>query len=303
MLDWLREKRQTQIAIDRFWRQVLVSAINEDLDYMAAAHGFQVFWLGFLARADSYEMGVPALPLAELYGADAWRRLERVSIHLRSPVETVDLSGSVTIAGQAASKADLWLSACRRSGCPVLAPDLGIDTGWVEYSPITGIHLWFDRPITSLPHATLLDRTIQWMFNKSEGRYIQLVVSASRELSAMPKGEVIALALSELQEFFPAAAGAKLERSHVIKELRATFSARPGVEGFRPGATTHWAKCVSCRGLDNAPDGRPPWRGRCAVGISRPRRSAKLPDSRSGSWFPISGRMKVCERQFCSRSP
>ena len=48
MLDWLLQKRQTPHAIDRFWRQVLVSAINEDLDRMAAIHGFQVFWLGFL---------------------------------------------------------------------------------------------------------------------------------------------------------------------------------------------------------------------------------------------------------------
>ena len=37
-----------------------------------------------------------------------------------------------------------------------------------ETSPITGIHLWFDRQITDLPHAVLLDRTIQWMFHKSE---------------------------------------------------------------------------------------------------------------------------------------
>ena len=67
MLDWLREKRQTDRAIERYWRQVLVSAINEELDRMAAAHGFQVFWLGMIARADSYEMGIPAVPLRELY--------------------------------------------------------------------------------------------------------------------------------------------------------------------------------------------------------------------------------------------
>jgi len=238
MLDWLREKKQTQTAIDRFWRQVLVSAINEDLDYMAAAHGFQVFWLGFLGRADSFEMGVPAVPLAELYGAGAWRGIEKVSIHLRSPVERVDLDGSVRIAGEAASKPDFVVIAVPPERLAGLAPDLGVDTAWVEYSPITGIHLWFDRPITSLPHATLLDRTIQWMFNKNEGRYVQLVVSASRELSAMHKDEVITLAMRELQEFFPAVATANLERSHVIKELRATFSARPGVEGLRPGAVT-----------------------------------------------------------------
>ena len=59
MLDWLQEKRQPARAIERFWRQVLVSAINEELDRMAAAHGLQVFRLGFLARKDAYEMGVP----------------------------------------------------------------------------------------------------------------------------------------------------------------------------------------------------------------------------------------------------
>src|SRR5437588_4298877 len=72
MLDWLLQKRQTPRAIDRFWRQVLVSAVNEDLDRMAARHGFQVFWTAFLSRADGYEMGVPAVPLGELYNADAW---------------------------------------------------------------------------------------------------------------------------------------------------------------------------------------------------------------------------------------
>jgi uncharacterized protein with NAD-binding domain and iron-sulfur cluster len=37
-----------------------------------------------------------------------------------------------------------------------------------ESSPITGIHLWFDRQISDLDHAVLLDRTIQWMFHKSK---------------------------------------------------------------------------------------------------------------------------------------
>ena len=40
--------------------------------------------------------------------------------------------------------------------------------GRFETSPITGIHLWFDRQITELDHAVLLDRTIQWMFHKSK---------------------------------------------------------------------------------------------------------------------------------------
>jgi zeta-carotene desaturase len=75
---------------------------------------------------------------------------------------------------------------------------------------------------------------MQWMFNKHEGRYVQLVVSASRSLTEMPRADVIALALRELAEFFPAARAAKLEKAHVVKEIRATFSARPGLEAHRP---------------------------------------------------------------------
>lgn len=236
MLDWLRAHRQSPRAISRFWNQVLVSAINEDLDRMAAAHGFQVFRLGFLAGAHSSAMGIPAVPLADLYGEAAWRRLPEVRIHTRAPVESVE--GGVRLAnGEHRNPAAIVL-AVPFERAAAMAPHIGLNfDGW-EHSPITGIHLWFDRSITSLPHATLLDRTIQWMFNKSEGRHIQLVVSASRSLTEMPRGEVIALALRELAEFIPASAHARLERAHVVKEIRATYSARPGLEAHRPTAET-----------------------------------------------------------------
>jgi hypothetical protein len=54
----------------------------------------------------------------------------------------------------------------------------------------------------------------------------------------MPRAEIIDLAVAELREFFPRAAGAVLERAHVVKEVRATFSARPDTEALRPPAAT-----------------------------------------------------------------
>jgi zeta-carotene desaturase len=76
------------------------------------------------------------------------------------------------------------------------------------------------------------------MFNKSEGRYIQTVVSASRGLLEMPRQEIIELAVRELAEFFPAVKEARIEKAQVIKEVRATFSAKPGLETLRPGSVT-----------------------------------------------------------------
>jgi len=241
MLDWLREKKQTARAIERFWRQVLVSAINEDLDRMAAVHGLQVFALGFLPKVDSYEMGVPAVPLGELYSEKAWARYVCVKLALRTPIERLRVENG-RIEGLESKeellKADAYVLAVPFERIPALAAELALDFSSFTHSPIIGIHLWFDRQVTKLPHATLLDRTIQWMFNKDEGRYLQLVVSASRNLAEMPRGEVVGLALKELKEFLPAVADARLERSHVVKEMRATFSAAPGLEEKRPRTAT-----------------------------------------------------------------
>ena len=241
MQQWLVEQRQPPRAIARFWRQVLVSAINEELDRMAASHGFQVFRLGFLAQKTSYEMGVPAVPLGALYSREAWEQIGNADLRLRAPIEKIVIeNGSVQhvlVAGEKL-RADHYICALPFERVRAIVPDLPLDLTAFEHSPITGIHLWFDRTITALPHATLLDRTIQWMFNKSEGRYVQLVVSASRSLETMPRAEVIALALRELAEFFPIVREAKLEKAHVVKEIRATFSAAPGLESKRPLSRT-----------------------------------------------------------------
>jgi len=238
MLEWLREKRQTPGAIGRFWKPVLVSAINEDLDRMAAGHGFQVLWQGFLAHPDAHRMGLSTVPLGELY---AGRDLANASVHLKAPVERFGIEDGRVLAARVEGQpvaADYYVSALPFERVGAVAPGLGLDVSAFEHSPITGIHLWFDRPVMGFPHATLLDRTIQWAFNKSEGRYVQLVVSASRSLVEMSRQEIIGLALGEFAEFFPAAGQARLLKAHVVKEVRATFSARPGLEARRPAART-----------------------------------------------------------------
>jgi zeta-carotene desaturase len=122
-------------------------------------------------------------------------------------------------------------------------------TAQLQSSPITGIHLWFDRQITDLKHAVLLDRTIQWMFHKSkllnrsgDGSYVELVVSASNSLVEMGRQEIIDLAVRELADFFPIVREAKLTKATVIKEIHATYSPKPGVDAYRPKAKSAWPR-------------------------------------------------------------
>jgi zeta-carotene desaturase len=209
-----------------------VSAVNEDLERMAAVHGFRVFWLGFLARADASEMGVPSVPLGELYSAVAWRAMSRVRLHLRSTVEGIEEGGMVV--GGERVRGDYSICALpfeRLEAVGLAAPPF-------EHSPITGVHLWFDREITTLPYAALLEGTMQWMFNKGGGKYLQLVVSASRDLTRLSRGEIVEMAMGDLRKYFPRVGEARLVKAHVVKEQRATFSAAPDTEALRPGAET-----------------------------------------------------------------
>ena len=264
MLDWLREKRQTPRATQRAWRQILVSAVNEELDVMAARHGFQVILQGFLGVRNGYEMGVPAVSLGELYSSEAWAGMQQVTFEMRSPVERVIFSENRATCVQSSGQihqADYYISCLPFERVPSIAPELQLPVSDWGHSPITGIHLWFDRPVTDLPHATLLDATIQWFFNKREGRYLQLVVSASRSLLEMDRQEVISLALKELQQFLPRLGQAKLEKAHVVKEVRATFSATPSIETRRPGPMTRFQNFFLA-GNGTAPSGRQPWKER-----------------------------------------
>lgn len=208
---------------------------------MAALPALQVFWLGFLASRRGGEMGVPAVPLGDLYSREVWERLPRTSLRLRAPVHRIlvdDDSVKAIAAGGNEHNADYYVLALPFERVPEIVPGLQFQTDGWEHSPITGVHLWFDRPVTSLPQATLLDRTIQWFFNKDGGRYLQIVVSASRSLVPMPRADIVALAMRELVEFLPEAGRARLERAQVIKEVRATFAAKPGLEALRPPART-----------------------------------------------------------------
>jgi zeta-carotene desaturase len=229
MREWLAEKGMTPQAVDRFWRPILVSALNEEPERASALPAFQVFWQGLLASRQSYQMGVPAVPLADLYSAALEARLGRgVRVHLRSTVERID---------PAAGQGEFYISAVPFERVDSILPGLGLNLASFEHSPITGVHLWYDRPLTDLPHAVLLDRTLQWLFRKSE-TYVLAVVSASRSLLEKSKADIVELASGELREFFPQARSAKVVRSHVVKEPRATYSAVPGLESQRPQPET-----------------------------------------------------------------
>ncbi|HET6220226.1 MAG TPA: hydroxysqualene dehydroxylase HpnE, partial [Acidobacteriaceae bacterium] len=210
---WLARHGQTAGAINRFWKPVLVSALNEDPDRMSVHYAGQVIRKSLLLSPVAGRMGVPTIPLSDLYSrAIDYLQIRGGQVDLGSAPESFQWSEETqqwTVATQTQTQdqsftSDAIILALAFEGLskllPALPPNpkaeqLAMNLGCFEHSPITGIHLWFDREITELEHAILLDTTIQWMFHKSRlqpekrrgepGSYIELVVSSSKSLVGM----------------------------------------------------------------------------------------------------------------------
>jgi squalene-associated FAD-dependent desaturase len=258
MLAWLRSKQQTEQAIERFWRAVLVSALSEELDCIDAHYGIQVFWKSVLASRKGYLMGVPTVELGTLY--DLCRtsiETKGGEVNFRAParglrVESNELksvmfdegreeTGDASVLAVPHDRLDGLLPSEVKSAHAEFA-----NIGKMRDAPITGVHLWFDREVMREPFLTLLDTTTQWIFNKTalyghrnggsgeKGQYLQLVISASYDLLQKPRQEIIDLCLAEVRNALPAVREAKLLKATVIKEAAATFSPQPGVDQLRP---------------------------------------------------------------------
>ncbi|HEV2174956.1 MAG TPA: hydroxysqualene dehydroxylase HpnE [Nitrospira sp.] len=173
--DWLYRHHQTPAAIERFWKPILVSALSEDLDRISVPYAAQVVRESMKSR-EARLMGVPMVPLTQLYDAARDYITDRGgTVRFRSSVQSfLPLDTGVRIkTADSEEQFDFAVLAVPFDSLEKLLPDSSESQGLreklshFETAPITGVHLWFDRKLSDLPHAVLLDRTIQWMFHKS----------------------------------------------------------------------------------------------------------------------------------------
>jgi zeta-carotene desaturase len=260
--DWLRRHKQTEGAVNRFWRLVIASALNAEIDSIAVPYAAKVIRELFMNSAEAGRMGMSTIPLSELYAnVTPFLEARGGSVLLNTHVEGAAWDEETsrwmirTRTGELIS--DYVILALPFEAMRKLLPHLPAEEGadklarqieCHEHWPICSVHLWFDREITGLEHAVLLDREIHWMYNQSKlqgraGHYIELVVSATRSFAALPREAAIQQALRELAEFFPRVKEAKLEKAALVKEVRATFGVPPGIDAARPNAVSPWPNC------------------------------------------------------------
>ncbi len=252
---WLIEHGQAANVIEAFWHVVLVSALSETLDRIDTFQARKVFFDGFLANRNGWEVQIPTVPLEELYGLplQKWLNAKGVTVRLKTGVEQLNgnLSGIANITlrdGETLSADHFVLAVPHHRVLRLLPEELQSHhhfavAAQLESAPISSVHLWFDRPITELPHAVLIGRLSQWMFNRTVllrnhsangSYYYQVVISASRELAGRTQEQIIQEVLNDLTEIWPETSKAQFKSGRVVTEHRAVFSVTAGSDAFRP---------------------------------------------------------------------
>jgi squalene-associated FAD-dependent desaturase len=257
---WLTRTKQTERAIRHFWEPVIVGALNDTFERCSTRYAGQVFHESFMRSPKGGRLGIPTQPLSEFYSSvAALAEKQGTHLHLRSSVDRIERLPNgewrVLTSDYTEHIAENLLLALpfeqtsrllRTIASPTEAvSEIVANFNHFTHAPITTIHLWFDREITALEHAALLDTRIQWVFNKSlirrhefggdrsPGQYLELVISASFEELHQTREQILSSALKELERFFPNVREARMTKSGILKEARATFSVTPGLDRYR----------------------------------------------------------------------
>jgi zeta-carotene desaturase len=102
-------------------------------------------------------------------------------------------------------------------------------------TPILGAHLFFDIPVMEMSHVAFLDGPLQWLFKKDQtGRAVHGVISAARDWVNRTREEMAEIFATQIRLTMPDGQHAKLLRSIIVIEKRATFAPVPGVNDWRP---------------------------------------------------------------------
>jgi hydroxysqualene dehydroxylase len=261
---WLALNGQSRALRQMLWEPLALAALNQSPAQAAALPFVRVLAEMFGPDPRDASIAVPVVPLHLMYAEPAREYIEAHGGEVRTGapasvrfaagagadgrVAGVEAKGQFMPAG-AVVCAVPWFALGSvfphaSEPPPALQPLLTGAAGMAS-QPIVTVNLWFDRPWLEEAFVGLPGRTMQWVFNKADPRFgfgetathLSLVSSGAESSLALSNDELTRIALEEVMAALPEARAARLVRSVVVREKRATFSLAPG-QPPRPGPAT-----------------------------------------------------------------
>jgi squalene-associated FAD-dependent desaturase len=255
--EWLSTLGQSMNNKEYLWDTIAIGSLNDHPQRVSALLFFRVLRAAFMGTREDSCLLVPRVGLSALLVDPAVECITRGGgeIRMGTRVHTMEVEHSHVNALHTAAgeklRADTYIQAVPFFDLPsMLTDDLIVPSlPFFNSTPIVSINLWFDREIFEGEFAAVLHSSIQWIFNRSKlcgppagqvakHQHLSLVISGAEDFIEFNKESIVQIALNDLKRVLPRAHEAMLVHSLVIKERRATFSARPGMEPHRPDTRT-----------------------------------------------------------------
>lgn len=260
--EWLTELGQTERMQQRFWDLVALATLNERPELASADMFARVLEQAFLHTKEDSTMVISRVGLSELYTEDARRFIEARGGEVRLNADVVsveffaDRVSAVLLRSGERLAVEHVICAVPYFALRRMLPD-EVVARWASFqqlqefrsAPIVSINLWYDEPVTDLEFVGLLDAGIEWVFNKNaiigetgkRRQHLALVISGAHAVAQHAKEDLVALAVREMERFFPAARHQAPVHAFVIREQDATLSHTVGTARLRPPQQTPFA--------------------------------------------------------------
>ncbi|WP_255276945.1 FAD-dependent oxidoreductase [Actinomadura madurae] len=153
---WLAQRGQRPWVRDALWGLFITSALNAEVDEAALGLSAMVCRRALFGRADAADIGLPLVPLEELHGGPALRRIAEMggTVRLKAKVEAVTTDPKVVVDGTPIAADAVILAVPHEAAARLLpAQALPEPLRWAELdaSPIVNVHVVYDRKVTDFP--------------------------------------------------------------------------------------------------------------------------------------------------------
>ncbi|MFN8503442.1 FAD-dependent oxidoreductase [Kouleothrix sp.] len=207
--------------------------------------------MGLVKGSPHDRLWAPLTRLLEGRGARVLigRAVERITYDaLENRVSGFVLDDGSTIEG------DIYISAMpvhnlRKRLPPAMRqfPELG-NLSYLKGQPVVTAVLFFDRMVTEVNNLMFSAGTrlsvyadlprVSPDYHTGRGSIVELVVAPAGELIGAPDDELLAAVLADFYQLHPAARQATLLKHHLVRIPNSVYSARPGVDRYRPDQAT-----------------------------------------------------------------
>ena len=248
---WLRSHGQRARITELLWEPLAVAALNPSIDAAAAEPFRQVLRRMFTTDRRDSALGLPEVPLEELFVQPATGYLQAhggtVDTGSRARVELAGGDVIVRLRDEGVKSRVVIVATAWHALPDVLPPTAALRNtidaaAATAASAIVTVNVWLDRRVEGDAFIGLPGRAMQWVFDKQQlfgggSTHLSVVSSGAGELAALGNDEITAIARRELAESLPALRDASITRAVVVRERRASFSLAPG-QPRRPGTHT-----------------------------------------------------------------